>query len=134
MAPRDLFPASEPVFVLVVEDNMDAADSLMRFLRVGAGHIVRVAYDEAIGLKLAAADKPDVIVCDIAMPKLNGLELAQQVSKHDPRPLLIALTGHADQFSEDAAKASGFDYYLAKPADPIVVAALIENHRRTAHG
>ena len=79
---------------------MDMADSLARFLRVGVGHEVRVAYDGASGVRMATADVPDVVVCDIAMPKLGGLRVAEELSRLTPRPLLIAVTGYGGQFPE----------------------------------
>src|SRR5437763_13091673 len=85
-------PPAPPASVLVIDDNMDTADSLARFLRVGAGHEVRVAYDGPAGVRLAAERRPDVVVCDIAMPKLSGLRVADALSRMDPRPLLVAIT------------------------------------------
>ncbi len=123
-----------PASVLVIDDNMDTADSLARFLRVGAGHAVRVAYDGLAGVKAAVAARPDVVVCDIAMPKLSGLRVAEVVSKQTPRPLLIAFTAFAAEFPEATARAAGFDFYLAKPADPFVIDALIQNRARRTNG
>ena len=79
-----------PVTVLVIEDSMDVADSMARFLRVGAGYNVRVAYNGEAGLKAAFADPPDVVVCDLAMPRMNGLRVAEELSYRVPRPLLVA--------------------------------------------
>jgi two-component system response regulator AlgR len=109
---------------------MDTADSLARFLRVGVGHAVRVAYDGASGVRLATATAPDVVVCDIAMPKLSGLRVAEVLSKVTPRPLLIAFTAFADEFTEATAKEAGFDFYLAKPVDPFVIETLIRDRVR----
>src|SRR5690349_11339909 len=74
-SPDPALPGPPPT-VLVIDDNMDTADSLARFLRVGAGFTVKVAYDGPTGVKMAGADRPDVVVCDIAMPKLSGLRVA----------------------------------------------------------
>jgi two-component system CheB/CheR fusion protein len=113
-----------PVKVLVVEDNMDAADSVARFLRIGAGFDVRVAYDGEAGLKAAYADLPDVVVCDIGLPRLNGLKVAGELIELRPRPLLIAVTAFGGVYTEDLARAAGFDHYLVKPADPFAIEAL----------
>src|SRR5688500_10663081 len=104
---------------------MDTADSLARFLRVGAGFDVKVAYDGQTGVKIAPAELPEVIVCDIAMPKLSGLRVADAVSQLHPRPLLIAVTAFAGEFPEAKAREAGFDFYLAKPADPFVIESLV---------
>jgi len=127
-------PAPPPANVLVIEDNMDVADSITRFLRVGLGHEVRVAYDGASGLRMAMADVPDAVVCDIAMPKLDGLRVAEELSKLTPRPLLIAVTGFAGQYPEARARAAGFDFYLVKPADPFVIEALIRDRKSRPAG
>jgi CheY-like chemotaxis protein len=121
---------SSPVSILVIDDNMDTADSLARFLRVGAGYDVRVAYDGPAGVKMAAADLPEVVVCDIAMTKLSGLRVADALSRLTPRPLLIAVTAFAGEFPEAKAREAGFDFFLAKPADPFVIETLIQNRDR----
>src|SRR5688572_20469861 len=98
-------PASTgPVNVLVIEDNMDGADSLARFLRVGAGFDVRVAYDGLTGFRLAVAHPPEVVVCDIAMPRLDGYGVARELAAALPaKPLLIAVTAFAAEHTEAKA-------------------------------
>src|SRR6476646_5150026 len=97
-------PDAKLASVLVIDDHMDTADSLARFLRVGVGHEVRVAYDGAAGVRLAGEMGPDVVICDIAMPKLSGLGVAQALGTMNPRPLLIALTAFAAEFPEAKAR------------------------------
>jgi CheY-like chemotaxis protein len=128
----DPAPLSPPASVLVIDDNTDSADSIARFLRIAAGFDVRVAYDGPTGLKMAVAQVPDAIVCDIGMPKLTGLQLARELVAQLPvKPLLIAFTGYGGQHPEAQARAAGFDYYLVKPADPFVIESLIllRDHR-----
>jgi DNA-binding response OmpR family regulator len=127
-----LVSAPNPVSVLVIEDSMDVADSIARFLRVGAGFDVRVAYNGEAGLKAAHADPPKVVVCDLSMPRLNGLRVAEELSRMVPRPLLIAVTAFAGAYPEDLALLAGFDHYLVKPADPFAIEAIIRNHSRVA--
>jgi DNA-binding response OmpR family regulator len=130
MAPANP-PHNNTAAVLVVEDNMDAADSMARFLRVASGFDVRVAYDGAAGVRSAEANPPDVVVCDIQLPRLNGLQVAEQLCALGPaRPLLIAVTAFGAQFPEDRARAAGFDHYLTKPADPFAIEGLINDHLR----
>jgi len=113
--------------VLVVEDNIDSADSMARFLRLGAGFEVRVAYDGIAGLRTAVAHLPDAIVCDIGLPKLDGIELAKRLVAELPKkPLLIAITGYGT-LAEQQAREAGFDHYLVKPADPFVIEQLIRS-------
>ena len=120
-------PPGPPAAVLVIDDNMDTADSLARFLRVAVGYEVRVAYDGAAGIRMASERAPDVVICDIAMPKLSGLRVADALTQLKPKPLLIAVTAFAGEFPEAKAREAGFDFYLAKPADPFVVEALIRD-------
>src|SRR3954468_6876350 len=75
---------SVPASVLVIEDSMDVADSLARFLRVGTGHDVRVAYDGLSGIRMAVAEVPEAVVCDIAMPKVDGLTVARELAELTP--------------------------------------------------
>ena len=119
-----------PVSVLVVDDKKDVADSLAQYLRAAAGHQVRVAYDGARAIRMAAAAVPDVVVCDIAMPGLPGLRVAEALGRLEPRPLLIAVTAFSGLCPEAAAREAGFDHYLTKPAGPVAVEALIQTRAR----
>jgi CheY-like chemotaxis protein len=118
-----------PASVLVVDDSMDTADSLARFLRVGAGHTVRVAYEGLTAVRMATADVPEVVVCDIVMPRLSGLRVAEMLTGVTPRPLLIAVTAFAGEYPEAKAREAGFDHYLPKPADPFAIDRLIQARR-----
>ena len=119
-----------PPSVLVVEDNMDAADSIARFLRVAAGYEVRVAYDGAAGLRMAEANPPDAVVCDLKLPKLSGFEVAERLAALPAKPVLIAVTAFSGSYPEARARAAGFDFYLTKPADPFAIEALIRDRHR----
>lgn len=121
-----------PISVLVIEDVMDTADSLARFLRVGSGLDVRVAYNGEAGVKLAFAEPPSAVVCDIGLPRLNGLKVAGELTELKPKPLLIAVTAYGGVYTEDLARAAGFDHYLVKPADPFEIEKLILDHGRPA--
>ena len=125
---------SVPASVLVIEDSVDTADSIARFLRVGVGHEVRVAYDGAAGMRMVTERAPDVVVCDIAMPKLSGQRVADALAQLKPKPLLIAVTAFAGEFPEAQAREAGFDFYLAKPADPFLIDTLIQNRARRPGG
>jgi DNA-binding response OmpR family regulator len=122
--------AAQPISVLVIEDLMDTADSLARFLHIGAGVEVRVAYNGETGVKMAFADPPDAVVCDIGLPRLNGLRVAAEIAELKPRPLLIAVTAYGGVYTEELARAAGFDHYLVKPADPFEIERLILEHGR----
>ena len=104
---------------------MDTADSLARFLRVGGGFDVKAAYNGEAGLKAALADRPDAVVCDLSMPRLSGLHVAEELSRLRPKPLLIAVTAFDGAYPEDLALLAGFEHYFRKPADPFAIEAMI---------
>ena len=91
---------------------------------------MRVAYDGLSGIRMAVAEAPEAVVCDLAMPRLDGLTVARELAGLTPRPLLIAVTGFSGRVPEAEAKAAGFDFYLAKPADPSVIETLIRDRGR----
>ncbi len=118
-------PPAEPVSapcpprrVMVVDDNHDAADSLGLLLAL-EGAEVRVAYDGPAALEILDAFQPAVVVLDIGMPGMDGLELAQRI-RRQPRfrdVALIALTGWGQAEDRRRSRAAGFDYHLTKPVD-----------------
>jgi two-component system CheB/CheR fusion protein len=102
--------------ILVIEDNVDAADSLRDALMLYQ-HEVAVAYRGAEGLDKARAFKPDVVLCDIGLPEMDGYQVARAMRADDQlrRVQLIALTGYALPQDIAKAKEAGFDQHLAKP-------------------
>jgi two-component system CheB/CheR fusion protein len=121
-APAQPAPSVEPHAgarhrVLVIEDNVDSADSLRLALEIG-GHEVQVAYEGRAALALARSFQPDVIICDIGLPGMNGYAVAHALradSQLRP-PYLIALSGYAQAEDLRLAQEAGFDHHLAKPA------------------
>jgi CheY-like chemotaxis protein len=112
--------------VLVIEDNADVAEMLAVFLSQ-LGHRVMVASDGRTGLEAALRNRPDVVVCDIGLPGLNGFEIASRLRADAAfaHCLLIALTGYGDVSDRRRSHEAGFAYHLTKPADPMQVAQLI---------
>lgn len=104
--------------VLVVDDNVDAADTLAMLLHL-SGHVTRSAHDGVQALVAAEELWPDVVVLDIGLPLLNGLEVARRLRQQPAgqRMLLVALTGWEDGADRLASKAAGFDAHLVKPCD-----------------
>jgi CheY-like chemotaxis protein len=103
--------------VLIIDDNVDATDSLREVL-VMAGHEVEVAYDGHEAVEKARAFRPDVALCDIGLPGMDGYAVARAISA-DPSlasTALVALTGSALPDDERRAAEAGFDAHLAKPA------------------
>ena len=105
-----------PTRVLVVDDNEDAASSLAVLLRV-AGHEVWTAHDGLEGLRAAREQRPDVVLLDLGMQKLNGFETAAAI-RREPwgrRVLLVALTGWGQPQDRERSRSAGFDEHLVKP-------------------
>lgn len=107
-----------PLRVLIVEDNADGARMLADVLEA-QGYEVTVASDAASALRLAPGLSPDVILCDIGLPDMNGYALAQ-VLRSKPslaHTRLIALSGYAQEDDRARSGNAGFDAHLAKPAN-----------------
>ena len=105
--------------VLVVEDNLDSAESL-RMLLEACGYEVTLASTGPEGLEAARALKPDVVLCDIGLPGMDGFAVASVLRK-DPATAalrLIAVTGYGREEDRVKALESGFDLHLTKPVDP----------------
>jgi two-component system cell cycle response regulator len=105
--------------ILVVEDN-PASLELMTYLLTAFGHRVRSAPDGEAALEAARRRPPDLIVCDVHLPRLDGYELARRL-KDDPALRgvpLVAVTALAMVGDREKLLAAGFDSYLAKPIDP----------------
>jgi CheY-like chemotaxis protein/nitrogen-specific signal transduction histidine kinase len=104
---------------LVIEDNVDAAESLALLLEL-SGHETAVAFDGAAGLETARSFRPDVVLCDIGLPGgLDGHGVARAF-RADPdlrSAFLIALTGYGQEEDRRRALEAGFDAHLTKPAD-----------------
>jgi CheY-like chemotaxis protein len=104
--------------VLVVEDNDDTRESLCLLLSM-PGWDVREAADGPEGLRLALEWRPDAVVCDIGLPRLDGWELGRQLRRAlGAGVLLIAVTGYGKDEDRQRGLAAGFDHHLNKPAEP----------------
>ncbi len=111
-------PLPFPLRVLVVDDNMDAADSLALLLEE-AGHHVQVAFDGPTALTAALADPPQVVLLDIGLPGLDGFEVAMRL-RQQPGLLgvvLVAMTGYGQQADQQRSRDARFNHHLVKPAN-----------------
>jgi len=104
--------------VMVVDDNVDAAQMLAALLEV-QGHAVSVEYDGRGALARAREERPDVLLLDIGLPDIDGYELARRLraQPENAGAMLVALTGYGQRQDREDARAAGFDHYLVKPAD-----------------
>ena len=105
--------------VLVVEDNRDAADSL-RLLLALYGYEVAVAYSGHDGLRAAVQCRPDVVLCDIGLPGLDGYAVARKLRGNPAtaQARLIAVTAYGRDEDRRRSHEAGFERHLVKPVDP----------------
>jgi len=116
--------ATVPRRVLVVDDNRDSANSLAMLLKL-TGHETHVAYDGEEAVKSAFEIRPEVVLLDIGLPKLNGYEVARKL-RHEPwgkQIFLVALTGWGQDEDRVNSRDAGFDGHVVKPVE---LAALLE--------
>ncbi len=117
---------SAPLRILLIEDNVDAAESASLLLR-HEGHEVETAFDAETGLAAAHRFAPQVILCDIGLPGMDGYQIIRKIREDAVlKPIyVVALTGYGRDADRNQALASGFDLHLTKPIDwPTLVATL----------
>ncbi|HEY2514687.1 MAG TPA: ATP-binding protein [Polyangiaceae bacterium] len=113
--------------VLVIEDNDDAAVTLKDALGE-LGYDVRIASDGSAGIEMAQEFHPDVVLCDIGLPGIDGYEVARALRRDSSfdATFLVALSGYARSADIECSRRAGFDVHLAKPADLEQVERMIE--------
>jgi PAS domain S-box-containing protein len=124
--PPERVTSSSGQRLLVVDDNKDAADSLALLLRL-QGHEVRVAYDGFAALELVKGYRPTMVFLDIAMPGVNGYEVARRLRRQPglENVRLAALTGYGQEEDRRLSREASFDHHLVKPVDPEALDALL---------
>src|SRR6185295_5197971 len=115
--------------ILVVDDNAINL-KLARVLLAGEGYVVRTAADAEEALQLLETFSPDLILMDIQLPGMDGLELTRQLKSDAARRhiVIVALTAYAMKGDDEKARAAGCDGYLAKPVDPDTLPAAVANY------
>ncbi|MCU1500188.1 MAG: putative histidine kinase, hybrid [Acidimicrobiales bacterium] len=123
-------PPENPLRILVVDDNVDAAQMLAMLLEA-SGHEVMVEYAAYAALERARIEAPDVCVLDIGLPEMDGNQLAQRLQNQPQTAdsVLIALTGYGEESNRKKAMASGFSHYLVKPVEPGQLLSLLATVR-----
>jgi len=118
--------ACERLRILIVEDNQDGADSLRALLEL-LGHEVAVAYSGPEGVEAARTYLPEIVLCDIGLPGLDGFGVAKELRRNSAtaRARLIAISGYGQEDDLRRSREAGFDHHLVKPADPDELAKLL---------
>jgi CheY-like chemotaxis protein/two-component sensor histidine kinase len=112
--------------ILIVDDNRDGADSLGMMLRM-MGNDTRTAYDGQEGVDVAGEFRPDVILLDIGLPRLNGYEACRRIRGQPwgAGVVLIAVTGWGQEEDRRRSHEAGFDKHMVKPVDPTALMKLL---------
>lgn len=128
-APQVVSAVQQGKRILIADDNRDAADSLAKMLET-LGHTVTAVYDGQAAVESAEALRPDVIILDIGMPRLNGRQAAIEIRRREwgRQVQLIALTGWGQDEDRQQTIAAGFNHHLVKPVK------LMELNATLGHG
>ena len=129
----EVLALTPPARLLVADDNRDSADSLAMLLRIH-GNEVHTVYDGADAVDSAARLRPDAVLLDIGMPRLNGYDACRQIrdSAEGRELLVIAMTGWGQEHDRRRTTEAGFDAHLVKPVHPAELMALIAARRPKA--
>jgi PAS domain S-box-containing protein len=121
--------------ILVADDNRDSADVFAMFLEM-MGNEVRTAYDGGAAVEEAERFRPDAVLLDIGMPKLNGEDACRRIrsTPWGKDAVLIAVTGWDHEENRRRIVDAGFDAHLVKPVDPSTVADLLASRLRASRG
>jgi two-component system, cell cycle response regulator DivK len=116
-----------PARILVIEDNA-ANLELVRYLLSYSGHTVLEARDGGQGVALARQERPDLIICDLQMPVLDGYLVLEQLRGRvdSARFVIVALTAFSMPDDRNKVLTAGFDGYLSKPIEPETFVGQIE--------
>ena len=105
--------------ILVVDDNPDSALSLAMMLSM-MGHDTRTAHDGEAAVTTAEAFRPQVVLLDIGLPKLNGYEVAQRIRQQEwgTSMFLVAVTGWGQDEDRRRSEDVGMNLHMVKPVEP----------------
>jgi CheY-like chemotaxis protein len=118
-----------PARIAVIEDHPPSLE-LIQYLLQNAGYSTVVAIDGAEGLALVRRERPDLVLCDLQIPSIDGYEVARQI-RADPAlraTPLLAVSAFSMIGDRDKGLAAGFDAYYSKPIEPELFVAQIEQH------
>jgi CheY-like chemotaxis protein len=126
-APEVVAEMERPCRVLVVDDNVDAAATLGMLLQL-RGCEVEVAHDGVDAVAKAEAGRPDVVLLDIGMPRMNGYDACRAIRRQPwgKGPVVVALTGWGQDDDRQRSHEAGFDAHLVKPVDLAAVLPLLD--------
>ncbi len=118
--------------ILIVDDNRDGADSLAMMLRI-MGNDTQTAYDGQEGVRISDEFRPDVLLLDIGLPKLNGYEACRRIREQPwgKDIVLVAVTGWGQEDDRRRSQEAGFNFHMAKPVDTAALEELLVRSQAT---
>jgi CheY-like chemotaxis protein len=104
--------------ILIVDDNEDSAESLAILLKL-SGHETHTAHDGLEGIEAAERLRPDAVLLDIGLPKLNGYEVCRRIREQPwgKDLVLVAVTGWGQEEDRHRSREAGFSAHIVKPVD-----------------
>jgi signal transduction histidine kinase len=104
--------------ILVVDDNVDSAESLAKLLRM-RGHSVQTVFDGHVALSEVRSSRPEVVVLDLGLPGISGFEVARTIREEcgSAEPLLVAVSGYGSEDDQRHSREVGFNYHFTKPVN-----------------
>jgi CheY-like chemotaxis protein len=116
--PADVPASTQRCRILIVDDNRDSAESLAMLLTI-TGHDVQTTYDGVEAVKAVAAVRPEVVLLDLGLPRLNGYEVCRRIREQPwgKEMIVVALTGLGQEEDRRKTREVGFDCHLVKPVD-----------------
>jgi CheY-like chemotaxis protein len=114
--------------ILVVDDNIDAAQSLAKMLEM-LGHEPLLAYDGQDAFELALRHRPDVLFLDIGLPRMNGYQVCESLRRAGLwGQQIAAVTGYGQESDRRRSAEAGFDTHLVKPVNQQIIQQVLQNH------
>jgi len=107
---------ASPLRIVIIEDNEDVSESLKDLLE-DTGHRVWSAQTGSAGVSLVQEVRPNVVLCDLGLPHMGGLEVCQRIRALPAavQPIIIAVTGWGREEDHRRTREAGFDHHLVKP-------------------
>ena len=121
--------------ILIVDDNEDSRELVIKVLKLSGYQIVQAVDGEEALLK-AASERPDLILMDRSLPKMDGLEVAKRLKSDaaTSKVPIVALTAHAMRGDREKALAAGCDGYIPKPINVRTLAEQVRLHLEKSSG
>ena len=117
----------EKIKLLLVDDNKDFVEMLYMQLDIFGYYDICIAYDGSEGFEKYKSFKPDIIVADIEMPRMDGKKMVRIIRENDSFTPVFFLSSHNEKNDSNAGMEAGSDFYIVKPVNVNALDATIRN-------